>query len=66
MEGADQRRLERYDLFADKVRSELSQTEAQLAELKAESKTRTATYQQLFANRMTLQQIVDRLQEAGL
>ncbi len=66
MEGADQRRLERYDLFADKVRSELSLTEVQLAELKAEGKTRTATYQQLFANRMTLQQIVDRLQEAGL
>jgi DNA-binding MarR family transcriptional regulator len=66
MEGADQRRLERYDLFADKVRTELSLTEAQLAELKAERKTRTATYQQLFANRMTLQQIVDRLKEAGL
>lgn len=66
MESADQRRLERYDLFADKVRSELSLAEEQLAELKAEGKTRTATYQQLFANRMTLQQIVDRLKEAGL
>ena len=64
MESADQRRLERYDLFTDKVRQELGQTESELARLKAEGKTRTATYQQLFANRMT--QIVDRLKEAGL
>ena len=66
MEGADQRRLERYDLFADKVRSELVQTESELAELKAEGKTRTATYDQLFANRMVLRQIIERLEEAGL
>ncbi len=66
MEGADQRRLERYDLFAKQVHADLAQTESQLAQLKAEGKTRSATYQQLFANLMTLRQIVERLEDAGL
>lgn len=66
MEGANRRRLERYDLFAKQVHADLAQTERELAQLKAEGKTRSATYQQLFANLMTLRQIVERLEDAGL
>ena len=54
MDGASERRLERFELFADKVRSELSETDATLARLKAEGKARTATYQQLWANSAVL------------
>ena len=66
MDGARERRLERFDLFADKVRSELAEADATLAQLKAEGKARTATYQQLWANSAVLHQIVEHLEEVGL
>lgn len=66
MTGADERRLERYELFANTVYADLEQTERDLARLKEEGRTRSATYQQLFANRMALREIVTRLKDAGL
>ena len=66
MTPADERRLQRFDAFVRGVHDELQQTEAQMRELADAGRTRTATYQQLMANRMTLRQIVDRLEDAGL
>ena len=66
MDAANELRLERFDLFAGKVRAELAQTTATLERLKAEGKARTATYQQLWSNSMVLRQIVSRLEEVGL
>ena len=66
MTGADQRRLERYDLFAANVRRELADIEAQMAEQRAEGRTRSATYQQLVANHMLAKAIIERLKDAGL
>jgi len=66
MQGADQRRLERYDLFAKTVRQDYAQVSAQMEDLRAQGKTKSATYQQLFANLMTLKQIIARLEDAGL
>lgn len=66
MTPADERRLQRFDAFARGVRDDLAQTRAQLEELRAEGRTKSATYQQLFANRVTLEQIVERLADAGL
>lgn len=65
MDAANELRLERFDLFASKVRSELAETTATLERLKAEGKARTATYQQLWSNSMVLRQIVSRLEEVG-
>jgi hypothetical protein len=63
---ADERRLQRFDAFARGVNDELSQTRAQMDELRAEGRVKSATYQQLMANRMVLEQIVARLKEFGL
>lgn len=50
--ATDADRLARYDHF--------------VAGIRAEGKVKTATYQQLFANRMTLEGIERRLRDAGL
>lgn len=63
---ADERRLQRFDAFVRGVNDELRQTRAQMDELRAEGRTKSATYQQLLANRMTLEQIIARLKEFGL
>ena len=66
MEGADQRRLERYDLFAKQVHVDLARAESDLAQLRAEGKTHGTLYQQLDADLTMLRQIVERLGDAGL
>lgn len=66
MNAHEMRRLERFDRFARDVRYELEQTEAQMQELREAGKVRSATYQQLFANRAILVDIVRRLNDAGL
>ena len=50
----DTARLEAYDRFARGVRGDLARTCAQMDELRAQDKVKTATYRQLFANRVTL------------
>ncbi len=62
----DAERLAAYDAFAGEVRAELADTAARMDALRAENKVKTATYRQLFAARVTLKDIVRRLEERGL
>lgn len=66
MDDRDSERLERYERFAKSIRDELAATDARLQDLKAQGKTETATYRQLFANRFMLEEMATRLDEAGL
>ena len=66
MQGSDQRRLERYDLFAKTVREDHAKIVAQMQDLRSQGKTKTATYRQLFANLLMLKEILSRLEDAGL
>ena len=59
-------KLERYEGFARGLRDELATTDQKLQTLKAQGKTKTATYRQLFANRFMLEEMVSRLDEADL
>lgn len=62
----DAERLAAYDAFARDVRADLVETSERMDALRAENKVKTATYRQLFANRMTLKDIDRRLAERGL
>lgn len=62
----DEQRLAAYDAFARDACEELAGCNARMETLRAEGKTKTATYRQLFANRMTLTDIVRRLEDHGL
>ena len=62
----DAERLDAYDAFAADVRSELADVSARMEELRSANKVKTATYRQLFATRVTLKDIVRRLEEHGL
>lgn len=66
MPSAGIAQLERYEAFKRDVLAELAETEVTLRTLKAQGKTRSATYQQLLANRYALQGIVDRLVDHGI
>ncbi len=63
---SDREKLERYVRFAQDLRDELAETDQQLKDMKAQGRTKTATYQQLFANRFMLEEMVSRLDEADL
>ncbi len=52
----DQERLAAYEAFAAEVREELSSTVARMEDLQAQNKVKTATYRQLFAARVTLEE----------
>lgn len=62
----DGARLAAYDAFAEEVRADLASTTARMEELRVQDKVKTATYRQLFASRLTLKEIVARLDEKGL
>lgn len=62
----DEERLAAYEEFAADVRREYADVEAQMDELKAQGKVKTATYRQLFATRITLKDIDRRLRSRGL
>ncbi|MBM6906131.1 hypothetical protein H6A29_07835 [Collinsella tanakaei] len=62
----DAERLDAYDAFAADVRSELVDVSARMEELRGANKVKTATYRQLFATRVTLKDVVRRLEERGL
>lgn len=62
----DEERLAAYDAFAEGVRSELADTVERMESLKAAGKVKSATYRQLFAARMELKAICDRLARFGL
>lgn len=62
----DRDRLDAFEAFAAEVRDELRQVTERMDALRAENKVKTATYQQLFAARITLKEIDGRLTEHGL
>ena len=63
---ADAERLAAFDAFAADVRAELAATRDRMDELAADGRVKTATYWQLFAARVTLREIVSRLEGRGL
>ncbi len=63
---SDREKLERYEHFVRDLRDELAATDQKLQTLKAQDRTKTATYRQLFANRFMLEEMVSRLDEADL
>lgn len=63
---SDREKLERYVRFAQDLRDELAETDQQLKDMKAQGRTKTATYRQLFANLFMLEEMVSRLDEADL
>ncbi len=62
----DSERLAAYEAFAADVRAEYERTQQQMDELARANKVKTATYRQLFAARITLKEIMNRLRERGL
>ncbi len=62
----EEERLAAYEQFAADVRREYADVEAQMDELKAQGKVKTATYRQLFATRITLKDIDRRLRARNL
>ena len=59
-------KLAAYEAFAQEVRVELAGATQRMEELRAAGKVKTATYRQLFANRITLKEIDARLAAKGL
>lgn len=66
MPHTDQERLAAYDAFAAEVRDELARTGEQMERLRAERKVKTATYRQLFSQRLVLRAIEERLTAHGV
>ena len=64
--SAEVERLAAFESFAADVRSELADATARMEELRVQGKVKSATYQQLFANRAILRDIDARLSEHGL
>lgn len=62
----EEERLAAYEQFAADARREYADVEAQMDELKAQGKVKTATYRQLFATRITLKDIDRRLRARNL
>lgn len=59
-------RLERFEAMLASVQEEYASTCATLAELRAQDRVRTATYQQLFARKMTLASFLSLYERHGL
>ena len=62
----DAERLRAYDAFARDVRLELEDVSARMDALRGQNKVKTATYRQLFAQRITLKDIDRRLRERAV
>lgn len=58
--------LQSFRLMRDAVVAEHGSIVAQLDDLKAQRKAKTATYQQLFARKMTLSAMLDIYKKHGL
>ena len=62
----DARRLSGYDrLYADLL-TERDQVAAQMDRLREQGKVKSATYQQLIANKLTLQNLIGRFEIYGI
>lgn len=59
-------RLGRFEAMLMSVQEEYASTCATLAKLRAQNKVRTATYQQLFARKMTLESFLSLYERNGL
>lgn len=58
--------LAAFQQMRDDIVAECAAVASQLDELKAQKKVRTATYQQLFARKMTLTAMLDLYRKHGL
>lgn len=54
----DEKRLEQFEKMLCAVQNEYGSIERQLSELKEKGKTRSVTYQQLFARKLTYQNML--------
>ncbi|MCQ2437905.1 MAG: hypothetical protein MJ099_05865 [Clostridia bacterium] len=59
-------KLERYEQMQADVMKQYRETETAMAQLKAEGKIKTATYRQLFANKMMLTELLSLYKRYGL
>ncbi len=59
-------REEKFEKMLRAIQEEYSDTAGRLEKLKAEGKTKTVTYRQLFAAKLTLQNILERYRIYGL
>ena len=64
--GVAAERLAAFEAFAQDVRRDLAQVGDRMAGLRDAGKTKSATYQQLFAMRATLREMDRRLRDYGL
>ena len=59
-------RLEAFEQMLESVRRQSDCESEQMEKLKAAGKEKTATYRQLFANRMLYKKMLDKYREFGL
>lgn len=62
----NEERLEKFEAMLTDVQEEYDSVCATLAGLRAQEKVRTATYQQLFARKMTLESFLSLYERNGL
>ncbi|MBU5628028.1 hypothetical protein KQI82_14035 [Oscillibacter sp. MSJ-2] len=66
MEQSDLERLERYDRMYRDLLKERDGILRQIEELKAAGRVKSVTYQQLLANKLTVQNLIGRFQVYGI
>lgn len=59
-------RLGRLEDMYEALQAELSNTTSQLQQLSVQGKTKSATYRQLFGNKLTLQGLISRFEIYGM
>lgn len=62
----NEKRLEAFEKMLEAVLSQYTEVVAKMDKLKSEGKEKTATYRQLFANKLQLQMIISYYQTYGL
>lgn len=62
----DEKRLEAFENMLKAILSQYDSTAGKMEELKAEGKEKTATYRQLFANKLQLQAMLSYYRTYGL
>lgn len=59
-------REEKFERMLQDVQAEYQRTVSEMERLKGQSKTKTTTYRQLFANKLTLQHLLSMYRSYGL
>lgn len=62
----DSERLERFEQILEDLKKESALVESQIEDLKAKGKTKTATFKQLLARKLTLTQFLGVFEKHGL